>query len=137
MEVGKLKFVKRKLRVQRCKGTSGSSQPGGGAKGSKQQELTQKGTIPGQGGRSSVSVPVWRRVKGDPKLGERLKGLTKEERKEAKKSDATRQVRRLEKKKAKVALEKAMSSKDKERVRTRKTKQTIGLKKHDKHKRGA
>ncbi len=135
MEAGKLKFAKRRLRVQRCKGTSGPSQPGPGrgAKGSKQQELIQKGAIPEQRGRTD---PFWKRVKGDPKLGERLKGLSKEERKEAKKSDVTRQARRLDKKK-KVALEKGMSGKDKERVRTRKTKQTIGLKKRGKHKRGA
>jgi nucleolar protein 12 len=134
MEAGKLKFAKRKLRIQRCKGSSGPSQPG---RGTKQQESIQKGSIPKQGGRSSASDPVWKRVKGDPKLGERLKGLSKEERKDAKKSDAGRQARRLEKKKAKVALEKAMSGKDRERVRTRKTKQTIGLKKHGKHKGGA
>lgn len=137
MEAGKLKFAKRRLRVQRCKGTTGPSQPNRGAKGSKQQGLTQKSTIPEQEGGSSASDPVWKRVKGDPKLGERLKGLSKEERKEAKKSDAIRQARRLDKKKEKVALEKAMSGKDKERVRTRKTKQTIGLKKHGKHKRSA
>ena len=136
-EAGKLKFAKRRLRVQRCKGTTGPSQPGRGAKGSKQQGLTQKSTIPEQESRSSASDPVWKRVKGDPRLGERLKGLSKEERKEAKKSDAIRQARRLDKKKEKVALEKAMSGKDKERVRTRKTKQTIGLKKHGKHKRSA
>jgi nucleolar protein 12 len=135
-EAGKLKFAKRKLRVQRCKGkgTSGPSQHIRGTQGSKPQELTQKGTTPKQGVRSSAANPVWKRAKGDPKLGERLKGLSKEERKEAKKSDALRQERRLEKKKAKVALEKAMSGKEKERVRARKA---TGLKKHGKHKRGA
>lgn len=134
MEMGKLKFAKRKLRVQRCKGSSGPSQRDRGTKGTKQQELVQKVTTTKQAGRSD---PVRKRVKGDPKLGERLKGLSKEERKEVKKSDAIRLTRRLEKKKAKVALEKAMSGKDRERVRTRKTKQAIGLKKHGKHKRGA
>ena len=137
MEAGKLRFAKRKLRVQRCKGSSGPSQHGRGTQGSKLQELVQKGTTPKQGVRGLASDPVWKRVKGDPKLGERLKGLSKEERKEAKKSNALRQARRLEKKKAKVALEKAMSGKDKERVRTRKAKQTTGLKKHGKHTRGA
>jgi len=137
MEAGKLKFAKRKLRVQRCKGPSGTSQPDRGTKGDKKRELIQKGTAPKPGGKSSASDPVRKHVKGDPKLGERLKGLTKEERKEAKKGDAIRQARRLEKKKAKVSLEKAMSGKEKERVRTRKTKQTIGLKKRGKHKGGA
>src|SRR6266404_1174100 len=112
MEAGKLKFAKRKLRVQRCKG---GSQTDRGAKGNK------KGTAP--------SDPAQKHVRGDPNLGERLKGLSKEERKEAKKGDAIRQARRLEKKKAKATLEKAMSGKEKERVRTRKAKQTIRLKK--------
>lgn len=136
MEAGKLKFAKRKLRVQRCKGSSGPSLPDRVTKGSKKRELNQKGPAPKPGERNSASDPVRKHVKGDPKLGERLKGLSKEERKEAKKSDAIRQARRLEKKKAKVTLEKAMSGKEKERVRTRKTKQTIGLKKGGKYKKG-
>ena len=135
MEAGKLKFSKRKLRVQRCKGSSGPSQPDRGTKGSNKRELIQKRTTAKPRDRNSASEPVRKHVKGDPKLGERLKGLSKEERKEAKKGDAVRQARRLEKK-AKVTLEKAMSGKEKERVRTRKTKQSIGLKKRGKHKRG-
>jgi nucleolar protein 12 len=134
MEASKLKFAKRKLRVQRCKGSSGPSQPDRETKGSKKREL--KGPAPTPGERNSASDRVQRHVKGDPKLGERLRGLSKEERKEAKKGDTIRQARRLEKKKAKVTLEKVMSGKEKERVRTRKTKQAIGLKKHGKYNRG-
>lgn len=137
MEAGKLKFAKRKLRVQRCTGSSRSSGPSQPrTKGSKKGGLTQKGTTAEQGGRTSATRPVQRPVKGDSKLGERLKGLSREERKEAKKGDAIRQARRLEKKRAKVTLERVMSRKDKERVRTRKTKQTIGLRKRGNHKRG-
>jgi nucleolar protein 12 len=132
MGAGKLKFAKRELRVQRCKGSSGQSQPGRGAK-----ELIQKSTAPRPRGRSTAPDPVQKHVKGDPKLGERLMGLSKEERKEAKKSDVIRRARRLEKKKAKVALEKEVAGKDKERMRTRKVKQTVGLKKHGKPRRSA
>jgi len=137
MEAGKLKFAKRKLRVQHCKGSSGTSQPDRGTKGSKKRELIQTATAPPQGGRSSAPYPVLKHVKGDPKLGERLKGLSKEERREAKKSDAVRQARRLAKKQARVNLEKVTSGKDNARVRIRKAKQTIGLRKRGKHKSGA
>ncbi len=78
LEQDKLKFAKRKLRVQRCKSSPGTK-----------QVVTHKERIP------AVVVP-----KGDPRLGEKLSGLPKEERKQIKSSDADRVARRLAKKKA-------------------------------------
>ena len=46
--------------------------------------------------------------KGDPNLGDRIKGLSKDERKVAKASDADRQARRLAKKKLKHASDRGM-----------------------------
>ena len=49
--------------------------------------------------RPTVIVP-----KGDPRLGEKLHGLPKEERKQLKSADADRVARRLAKKKARMAM---------------------------------
>ena len=58
--------------------------------------------------------------KGDPSLGTKLAGLSKDERKKAKATDADRVARRLAKKRAKSLAEKGVKSKgDRERVRKR------------------
>ena len=64
-----------------------------------------------------MSIP-----KGDPSLGTKLAGLSKEDRKKAKSSDADRVARRLAKKKAKALAEKGVKvrgdgGKARERVR--------------------
>lgn len=60
-------------------------------------------------------------IKGDPRLGEKIAGLSKEERKKVKATDADRVARRLAKKKAKALADKGVKSKDtdKERIRKR------------------
>lgn len=105
MDAKQIKFAKRTLRVQPCKTipTANTLQntikkvaagAGGGASSNKKDKTkkpyVRRGVIP----------------KGDPLLGEKLKNLSKEERKNIKSSDADRQARRLAKKKAKMSLEK-------------------------------
>jgi nucleolar protein 12 len=112
MEDTKLKFAKRKLRVQRCKTLSGgSSQP--------DMHRTQSKSRPAA--RTSTSViPTPSIPKGDPSLGVKLAHLPKEKRKEIKSSDADRVARRLAKKKARNALAKEgvkPQLKDRDRVR--------------------
>jgi nucleolar protein 12 len=57
--------------------------------------------------------------KGDPLLGEKLAGLSKDERKQRKSTDMDRVARRLAKKKARMALT-AVKSQGKDRERSRK-----------------
>ncbi|KAL0066185.1 Nucleolar protein 12 [Marasmius tenuissimus] len=98
LEPSKLKFAKRKLRVERCK-----TLPGVSAKLSSKpkSDKTSKSTKPIKSSRPTgpVSVP-----KGDPSLGEKLVHMSKEDRKKAKASDPDRLARRLAKKKARNAL---------------------------------
>jgi nucleolar protein 12 len=125
MEPTKLKFAKRKLRVSRCKankdgphqkqpGTSkGNPTPSSNSKKvSKEKLLTEKGP----------------KTRGDPNLGERLKGMTKEERREAKKNDPNRLARRMEKKNARKVMEKGLNKGAKERIRVRKSKSITAAK---------
>jgi len=58
--------------------------------------------------------------KGDPLLGEKLAGLSKDERKQRKSTDVDRVARRLAKKKARMALTSAVKSQGKDRERIRK-----------------
>ena len=114
LEQDRLKFAKRKLRVQRCK-----TLPGAPKVPLPRIAGQQKSSIEKQPGRPRPSAaPV---LKGDPKLGEKLIGLSKEERKKAKATDADRVARRLAKKKAKALTEKGVKqqSNDKERIRKR------------------
>ncbi|KAK0457413.1 uncharacterized protein EV420DRAFT_1629835 [Desarmillaria tabescens] len=102
LEEGKLKFAKRKLRVQRCKTLPGGQRP--------------TSSVPA-GTKTLVqpSIPA-----GDPSLGDRLAHLTKEARKHVKSTDADRVARRLAKKKARLALSKEgvkVHSKDRDRTR--------------------
>lgn len=112
MEELKLKFAKRKLRVQRCKMLTGGSKTDKAA-------ATNANASKAAGAPSHVNVP-----KGDPSLGEKLASLSKEERKQAKAADADRLARRMAKKKSRMALAKQgvhVHGKEKERERARKT----------------
>ncbi|OXG50468.1 nucleolar protein 12 [Cryptococcus neoformans c8] len=107
MDAKQIKFAKRTLRVQPCKTiptantlqntikkVAAGSGGGGGASSGKKDKTKRPYVRPGV-------IP-----KGNPLLGEKLKDLSKEERKTIKSSDADRQARRLAKKKAKMSLEK-------------------------------
>ncbi|EAU86400.2 RNA-binding protein [Coprinopsis cinerea okayama7 len=109
MDPTKVKFAKRKLRVQRCKSVPGTSlkikslpppssskQPGKSlAPGLPQPKDQRRFSQPA----TPIQVP-----KGDPNLGERLAHLSKEDRKSVKAKDAERVARRLAKKKARMAM---------------------------------
>lgn len=88
----KLKFAKRPIRVQQCKTLPGPKPKAAPAVAGVTKKAPKKL-------RTAPAVMP----KGNPELGEKLKGLSKEERKAAKASDAERQARRLAKKQAKVA----------------------------------
>jgi nucleolar protein 12 len=103
IDIKKLKLAKRPLRVQRCKtlptpplktrkgsSTSTATANKSGASSSKVKPKTLY----------SKSTPM---PKGNPLLGEKIKDLSKDERKVAKATDAERQARRMAKKKLKAA----------------------------------
>lgn len=117
MEPTKLKFAKRKLRVDRCKTAPSGSKT---SMSTPKRDTRQVAKAVDSQKKRHVEKPVGKKLRGDPSLGERLKGLSKEERREAKKNDPTRQARRMEKKKARAVLEKDLSKADKSRVRERK-----------------
>ncbi|KAJ3804410.1 hypothetical protein EV368DRAFT_89302 [Lentinula lateritia] len=109
LEPGKLKFAKRKLRVERCK-----TIPGGSFKVKVKSTPITSSSRPNNPNRpansktnlstpstslASVSIP-----KGDPTLGAKLAHLSKEDRKSAKAGDAERMARRLAKKKSRMAM---------------------------------
>lgn len=122
MEEGKLKFAKRKLRVQRCKTLSGGSSA---KRSAASGDTTSPSTPRARGPPVPISIPAI--PKGDPSLGGKLAHLSKDKRKEVKSADADRVARRLAKKKSRNALEKQglkALSKDRERVR----KSTTGAK---------
>jgi nucleolar protein 12 len=119
MEEQKLKFAKRKLRVERCK-----TVPGGAPapRGPVRPAARSSGPAPADTSRPRAARPPATPItipKGDPLLGKRLAGLSKEDRKAAKASDAERVARRSAKKKAKTALVKDAPRLD-DRVRVRK-----------------
>ena len=91
MNSAKLEFAKKLLRVQPCK----TLPPTTSTKRVKASDAESKSSKP-----KSSRLAVVR--KGDPDLGDKLKHLTKEERKLAKSTDADRQARRLAKKKSKA-----------------------------------
>ena len=123
MDPAKLKFAKRKLRVTRCKASGDKhSRPTGdnsshSAKKNVRNVATSpdKNTSPKKNEHSSTP-----KIKGDPKLGEKLRGMSKEERREAKKQDANRIARRMEKKRNRLSLEKGLKRPEKGRIRVRK-----------------
>ncbi|KII86694.1 hypothetical protein PLICRDRAFT_143118 [Plicaturopsis crispa FD-325 SS-3] len=112
LEETKLKFAKRKLRVQRCKTLPGQVRPA--ARPSGPTESTPRKAV--------AAIP-----KGDPALGEKLAHLPKDERKQVKSTDADRVARRLAKKKARNALAQwgiKPIVKERDRDRVRKPKKT-------------
>ncbi|KAJ4480087.1 hypothetical protein J3R30DRAFT_3873990 [Lentinula aciculospora] len=102
LEPGKLKFAKRKLRVERCK-----TIPGGSFKvkinsvSSSSSRTKNHLSKPNRSTSTSVPIPI---PKGDPSLGAKLAHLSKLERKSAKAADADRMARRLAKKKSRMAM---------------------------------
>ncbi|KIK27376.1 hypothetical protein PISMIDRAFT_674716 [Pisolithus microcarpus 441] len=90
LEPDRLKFAKRKLRVQRCKTIPSSV-----------TAATSLSSKPSRIHTSSSTAP-----KGDPSLGQKLAHLSKDERKQVKAADADRRARRLAKKKARMTLDK-------------------------------
>ena len=112
LEPSKLKFAKRKLRVQRCKVISSSSV----LPTSKQRKTTHAVPPRAKKAAAATFAPM---PKGDPSLGEKLAGLSKDERKAAKAANIDRVKRRLAKKKVKERVEKAQGGKDRKRERSR------------------
>lgn len=114
LEPGSVKFAKRKLRLQRCKGVPGAtpkSTPIVKTSKSKTPHLKAKTTITKVSFKSKntpTTVP-----KGDPELGTKLASLSKEERKAVKAVDSARLERRLAKKRAKLAESKGKTGVEK------------------------
>lgn len=135
LEQEKIKFAKRKLRVQRCKATTSASTPARkktekrtASSSSPQKGKTPTGgtiTNPRSSGSASVRIPTPRSIpKGDQNLGKQLEHLSKEQRKQEKAANAERVARRLAKKQVKAAMAKEkskfrMDGKGKERARVR------------------
>ncbi|TCD70865.1 hypothetical protein EIP91_001173 [Steccherinum ochraceum] len=122
MEESRLKFAKRKLRVQRCKTLPGAktkitttpAASKAGPSASRQHPPSSRPIRP---------VVIGPTPKGDPTLGTKISHLSKEERKNVKKGDADRVARRLAKKAAKskmTLVEKGVKAKVSDRERTRK-----------------
>ena len=137
LEQGKVKFAKRKLRVQRCKSTPSASTPSkkksekgvpGSSAPPQRGKTVTGGTItnPRSSRPAPIRVPTPGSVpKGDPTLGKQLEHLSKEERKKEKAANADRVARRLAKKQVKAAMAKESSKfgvdgRGRERVRVRK-----------------
>jgi len=108
LDQAKLKLNKRNIRVERCKNVTSPAvsrslpHPAAGERAPKLDNNTQRAARnKEQASRSNIaSIP-----KGDPALGDRLRGLDKAARHAAKAADPSRQARRLAKKKARHALE--------------------------------
>lgn len=113
IDTKKLKFAKKYLRVQRCKTAPTASSTAKAAKTGNSSSTTTGTQSSARVGGSTVSanartassarLPM---PKGDPRLGEKLKGLSKDERKFAKSTDADRQARRMAKKKMRGVMSK-------------------------------
>ena len=116
LEPDNLKFAKRKLRVQRCKVVP-SGDVGAHSK-HPPVSIRKPKTVPAKNTPAPTPVP-----RGDPALGERLAGLSKDERKAAKASNADRVMRRLAKKKLKAEADKA---KDKRSGKVRERERKLG-----------
>lgn len=123
MEETRLKFAKRKLRVQRCKTLPGGKIKITAAPTTSRTAQPPKSKFHPKSSQNTHQPPTIV-PKGDPSLGSKISHLSKEERKGVKKSDADRVARRLAKKAAKgkmSLLEKGIKAKvsDKERSRKR------------------
>ncbi|KAI0263998.1 hypothetical protein BC834DRAFT_885008 [Gloeopeniophorella convolvens] len=112
LEPGKLKFAKRKLRVERCK-----TLPGAPKVPTKSGPTSSTTTSSRPAPRPSAKPTPVTIPKGNPELGAKLAHLSKADRKAAKAGDADRVARRLAKKKARHALQVPEQKKDRERVR--------------------
>ena len=124
LEEASLKFAKRKLRVQRCKTLPGAPKlaPLFAMQKSAAAAHNTSASTPHQKSLSQprpAAVPV---PKGDPALGTKIAGLSKEERKKVKATDADRVARRLAKKKAKALADKGVKARDTTKERTRERK---------------
>jgi len=133
LEEGKIKFAKRKLRVQRCKiitsaSTSSRKKTERGlpvlSSSSQKSKIATGGTITNpRSGPTPIRTPASGSVpKGDPNFGKQLEHLSKEERKKEKAANVDRVARRLAKKRVKAAMAKESSKfggDGKERVRVR------------------
>jgi nucleolar protein 12 len=101
MPSAKLKFAKKPLRVQACKTLPPAAKRAAtAAKDAKDGKADAKGVKKERAPKRTAPTAM---PKGDPSLGERLKDLSKDERKAAKHADATRLARRMAKKANKVA----------------------------------
>lgn len=136
LEQGKVKFAKRKLRVQRCRAiTSTSTSSKKTEQGmlapssSPRKSRTATGgaiTNPRPSGPMPIRVPTPGSIpKGDPNLGKQLEHLSKEDRKKEKAANADRVARRLAKKQVKATMTKGSlkfggDGRGNERVRVRK-----------------
>ncbi|CDO74438.1 hypothetical protein BN946_scf184972.g5 [Trametes cinnabarina] len=141
LEQDKLKFAKRKLRVQRCKTLPGGPKlksvkpaPRGAAASSKPGASASHGGKPGRrpdaGWPKKTPLMPAKVPKGNPELGAKLASLPKEERKRVKAQDADRVARRLAKKRAKALAEKGVKSRvDRERVRKPRSEKKAGKEK--------
>lgn len=83
----KLKFAKKPLRLQQCKTLPTIKKPPPTAE-PKSKTAVKPGPMP----------------KGNPELGDKIRDLSKDERKVVKSADADRQARRMAKKKMKMAM---------------------------------
>lgn len=114
-----LKFQKRKLRISACRDPAQLK-----VKAKKASERPAKHrTVEGAASAPSMVVP-----KGDPLLGDRLKTLSKEARKEVKAGDEARLARRLAKKAVGKAKASAGAKDGKERIRKRTAESKGGVK---------
>ncbi|KAM6494529.1 hypothetical protein JOM56_010890 [Amanita muscaria] len=123
LEEGKLKFAKRKLRSTAVHLTADSGNKSTKKAKSSQSQHQNQTKKPGKQGQQAVkpATPIVI-PKGNPKLGDTLAHLSKEERKKAKAADANRVARRLAKKKARMAMDvkdKDQAGEGKKRVRVR------------------
>ncbi|KIM73678.1 hypothetical protein PILCRDRAFT_722317 [Piloderma croceum F 1598] len=117
MDEAKLKFAKRKLRVQRCKTVPGGSitstlRP---TTGDSKSPVSVKPRAP------AVPISVPSIPKGDPSLGGKLEHLPKDQRKQIKSTDADRVARRLAKKARNALAKEGIKPQVKDRDRVRKT----------------
>ncbi|WWD16502.1 hypothetical protein CI109_100928 [Kwoniella shandongensis] len=103
MDQKKIKFAKRYLRVQPCKTLPTAKTLTNTIKSLAKPEYKKKGSEKSKSTYKTASGAV---PKGNPKLGDKIKDLSKEERKAVKSTDADRQARRMAKKKTRMALEK-------------------------------
>ena len=106
LDPSKVKLNKRKIRPQRCKtGATAAVRPErGDSERSTERRTAGKGVDKAQSRQEKIRAlsdgkPTTKSApRGDPALGERIRSLSKDERKTVKAGDADRQARRLAKK---------------------------------------